>query len=265
MLSGSEVAPHVDWDAIVHRVENQEESRPGESVPSRVLLLAEGWAVALSDAADGTVHVVEPELDGPKRIQELRISQLEAGDFVLLRSQGSGSLVVDVANAELGRRANDLRAAQQRWKDALRARVNTSGPSAVSRELRRLGGHRANDQNLRNWMSPRSLRTADRDDFLAILKLVGLESEMESIWGSMELLEQAHRRAGFRIRRMLIDVVANAELEPLEVEGILNFELADQDGGSLTAYRVEGIAPSMVQVNEHRLGRPVDAEDLWLG
>src|SRR5262249_8816072 len=152
-----------------------------------------------------------------------------------------------------------------RWKAALRKEVNQSTSAQVARRLRVLGASKASVENLRNWMSPRSLRTADLQDFAAIMKLVGLGRETDHIWHSMELLESAHRRAGLRIRQMLIEVVANAELEPLEVEGILDFELEVGDGGSLTAYRVEAISPTLVEVNEHRLGRPVDAEDLWLG
>ena len=263
-LDGADIVPHIDWRAIEERVGERGAARPGELVLSKVLLLTGGWAVAVSGEA-GTIRVVEPDLGGAERIPDCDVDEIEVGDFVLLRSQGGGDLVVDIANQELGADAKVLRSLQREWKIALRDSVGASTRGAVARQLRALGSKHANINNLRNWMSPRSLRTGHMDDFEAIMKLIGRESETAKFWSAMDKLENAHRRAGHRIRQMLINVVADADLQRLETEGIMEFELEDKVGGSLTAYRVEEVAPELIEVSEHRVGRLVEATDLWLG
>lgn len=262
-LDAADLAPQIDWAALSNKFADEKGSASGESVEAIVLLLAGHRAVAVSGAR-GTIHIVEPELNGPKRIRESEVNDLEVGDFVLLRSQGGGDLVVEVANQELGKSATSLRALQNEWKAALRARVAASTYSSVVSQLHRLGAVRASPQNLRNWMSPRSLKTANIEDFVGIMKLIGREGEINRFWDAMNLLDNAHRRAGHSIRRMLISVVADADLRLLDTEGVMEFELKAKDGGRLTAIRVEAIAPDPIQVGENRIGRLVSAGDLWL-
>lgn len=263
LLDGSDLVPRIDWGAITDKVGASDEPRTAESVAARVLMLTGGRAVAVS-AARGTIHVVEPELEGAKRIREAEVHDLEVGDFVLLRSQGGGDLVVEVANQELGDSASALRALQDEWKAALRARVTASTYTSVATQLQRLGTVRANAQNLRNWMSPRSLKTASIEDFSGIMKLIGREADTDRFWEAMTKLDNAHRKAGHSIRRMLISVVASSDLRRLESEGTMEFQLPAQGGGRLTAFRIEAIAPEFVDVAENRVGRLVDAGDLWL-
>ncbi len=263
LVEGTDLVPQIDWAAISNKFNDVRGPASGELVEARVLLLAGDRAVAVSGAR-GTVHIVEPELDGPKRIRESEVNDLEVGDFVLLRSQGGGDLVVEVANQELGPNAPSLRALQKEWKAALRSRVAASTYPSIAAQLVRLGAARASTQNLRNWMSPRSLKTANKEDFAGIMQLIGREDETDRFWEAMTVLDNAHRRAGHSIRRMLISVVADADLRLLETEGAMEFELKAKEGGRLTAIRVEAIAPDLVQVGENRIGRLVSAGDLWL-
>lgn len=262
-LDGVDLVPRIDWAALSNRFSEIPVAGSGELVEARVLMLTNDRAVAVSGAR-GTIHIVEPELEGPKRIRESEVDDLEVGDFVLLRSQGGGDLVVEVANQALGSDAASLRVMQREWKTALRNRVAEATLAFVVDRLRQFGAQRASAQNLRNWMSYRSLKTADFDDFASIMKFLGREADADRFWTAMSKLDNAHRRAGHTIRKMLIKVVTNADLAPLEAKGMMQFNLPAKGGGSLTAFRVDGIAPDLLQVSENRLGRLVGAGDLWL-
>lgn len=263
LLDGRELVPRIDWSAVADKVTAARDLRPSDVVTARVLMLTGGCAVAVSETR-GTVHVVEPELQGPRRIREAEVCDLEVGDFVLLRSQGGGDLVVEVANQILGVDATLLRALQREWKSALRAHVAASTYPSVAAQLRGAGALRANTQNLRNWMSPRSLKTANYEDFAGIMKLIGRAPDAPRFWAAMEKLDNAHRRAGHKIRQMLIKVVGSADLRQLEADGTMEFHLESKDGGRLTAFRVDAVAPDLVDIAEHRVGKLVEAGDLWL-
>lgn len=262
-VAAEDVAPSVDWMAIADRVGRASEDH-GEIVDASILLLAQGWAVAISAEVDSTVRVVEPDLVGDQRIQEIPAAEVEEGDYILLRSHGGGELIVALADKDLGERAVSLRSSQRTWKDALRAEVRRSSPAEVVRRLKKLGSPRANYLNLRNWQSARFLRTHDPADFNAIMTLVGMGDAAQSIWEEMGVITNAHRRAGHRITKLLREAVAEADLSSLVSKGVMEFQLEGQDVGNLTVCRVDAVAPTTTEVNEHSVGRRVPAEDLWL-
>ena len=164
----------------------------------------------------------------------------------------------------LGDRAVGLRSSQRAWKETLRTEVRRSSPGEVVKRLKELGSTRANYLNLRNWQSARFLRTHDRADFNAIMRLVGMGNAAESVWEEMGILTIAHRRAGYRITKLLREAVSEADLSWLVDEGIMEFQLEGQEVGSLTVCRIDAVSQSTIEVNEHSLGRLVPAEDLWL-
>lgn len=265
-LEGSDLAPTIDWAALADRVRDRDETPSNGIVDARVFVLAGGMAVALEVGDDSKVHTVEPDLEGAKRIADVSVDDLEESDYLLLRSQGAGDLVVEVADEILGTgRSAELRGIQASWKSDLRSLVAQRSPVEIIARLKRAGSQRANYLNLRNWMSPRSLRTWDIKDFAAIMTVIGKADQTERIWAAMGALDSAHRKAGFRIRSMLTEIVAEADLGRLITKGRMSFRLPDQHGGKLTAYRIESINPDIIQVDEDRLSRVVPAEDFWLG
>ena len=98
----------------------------------------------------------------------------------LLRSEGGGDLVVAVADAILGPGGRiRLREMQAAMEVSACGRLVDETAASLARGRRSSGGTapiRANRSNLANWCSPRSLRTEDEQDFLAIMRAVGLES-----------------------------------------------------------------------------------------
>src|SRR5581483_7424688 len=111
---------------ITDRVGRDEDDHHSYTVKARVLLLAGGWAVAVSGDDDSTVRIVEPDLSPEQRIQELLTADVQAGDYILLRTHGGGELISALADYDLGIRAAALRETQRRWKMALVASVANS-------------------------------------------------------------------------------------------------------------------------------------------
>jgi hypothetical protein len=162
---------------------------------------------------------------------------------------------VAVANLILGSAAQALREMQEGWKSRLRSLVEELGVAGVVSKLKQHGSVRANRSNLANWCSPRSLRTEDKQDFLAIMRTIGLEAEATEFWKAMGRLDGAHLRAGQAIRDQLEEEAENADLSLLEEQGRTDFTLA-QGGGTLTAFRVEEVSPEIVSVPYQQLGDP---------
>jgi hypothetical protein len=213
------------------------------------------------EAADGaSILTIDLEADeSTERIARIQTSDVRPGTFLLLRTSGGGDYVVAEADQYfLKDRAAELRARQQEWKTLLRNEVRKDGLLGVSLKLIDLGSASAEEINVRNYLSPRSIRTRVPEDFRAIMRLVGLGDKWESYWEMMGEIDHAHRLAGHRIRRQLLRRLAELDLTELERVGRLDITLTDVDAGGLTAYRVIDVSPDQQIVSISRLGHPFD-------
>src|SRR5690606_16605508 len=93
------------------------------------------------------------------------------------------------------------------WKTKLRIEVERYGTWIVSSRLQRRGSARADEANLRNWMSPRRIAPQNKEDFDAILRLVGIDHRDTSLWMHAEAVRKAHHAAGQAVRRELLEQV----------------------------------------------------------
>jgi hypothetical protein len=227
-------------------------------VDARMYLLASGCATFLAASEESRVPTLEPDAPEDSRLVYVAPPDIGPGTVLLLRSEGGGDLVVAVADAILGTDAPPLRAMQERWKSRLRALVAERGVAQVVAELKKHGSNRANRSNLANWCSPRSLRTDDEQDFLAIMRTAGLEADAAKFWKAMGKLDRAHRRAGREIREQLEEQARKADLTALEEQGRADFSLPE-GGGALTAFRVEEVSSDVVSVPYQHLGDPFEA------
>jgi hypothetical protein len=246
----------VDWELLSRELPaGAGAGDPAESVETRLLLLADGRAAFVGALEDSRVQVLDPEAQSGKRIDWIPTGEIAPGAFVMLRSEGGGDLIVTVADLLLGAAAPRLREMQAGWKVRLAKQISSHGLDATVRALRALGSARASRGNVLNWVSPRSLRTADEADFFAVMRLTGLAAEERAYWNAMGKLDQAHRRAGFKIRDELEQEAEKADLVELQTKGTLDFTLPD-GGGTLTAFRVEDISPQTYTVPYQQLGEP---------
>lgn len=260
-----EAWPEVDWVGIAQRATQPftagQDYEDHERVEARLYSLRSGYAVFL-EAADGSSSlVIDLEEDDESRVKRVKTENLVPGMFVLLRTEGGGDYVAAIADRLLGDRASPYRTAQKAWKSKLRVKVSQGDLLSTSIQLLELGSNRANEGNLRNWLSERSIRTQDKRDFLAILRLIELEKEVDGYWGMMGEIQTAHHRAGQIVRDRLLDLVRAADISKLETKGRMDFSLPEVEGGQLTAFLVEGRAPTTTQVPASRCGRPFIGEE----
>lgn len=233
-----------------------------------VLLLLEGAAGVFIDASDeGKILTIDLEADGGvditgrklSRLRRIQASNIEPGIFVLLRTGGGGDYLVPIADKFLGEHAQTMRGCQANWKSLLRERVGAKGAFETSIELLDLGSIRAEESNVRNWISYRNIGPQDVRDFEAIMKLIGLEEHVAEYWTNTEAIRSAHMKAGFHIRRLLLKIVDGADLSTLERTGRMEFELTGGDAGSLTAFRVLAISKKTYRVASSHIGEPFEA------
>lgn len=260
-IAAHDFQPSVELSSVVRIVRNSsDEGSWNDDVPVRVAALAGEWAVFLE--RDDTSTVLTLDIDGDESdLERVPASAVGAGTYVVLRTEGGGDYIIPLADRILGDQAATLRATQRAWKDLLRDRVRQSDLLRVCLELLDRGSRRADEQNLRNWMSPRSIQTQDPADFEAIMRLIGWESIATETWNAMTTIRRAHRLAGNQIRRQLLEKVRAADLGELERQGWMQFELDDADGGSLTVFRVEQILDESMSVPVSWVGHPFPIEE----
>lgn len=270
-LDPADFLPSIDWDSVLRivsarNVGHSNDANEEEYVSARLFQL-EGEIVVPLDAAESaraTVLMLNHEEDDP--VQRVPVSSIEAGMFLLVRTGGGGEYIVSVADRVLGAHAVRARKVQRDWKDRLRRKVRQNGLHQIVQQLKDLGSKRANDVNVRNWMSYRSIKTQDREDFHAIMRLTGLAEKSDDFWNTMELIDGAHRSAGHLIRQQLLEEVRKTNLQDLEKLGEMDFELPRAEGVHLTAIRIQGAHSQTVDVDVAKLGHPVEMDgNQWLG
>jgi hypothetical protein len=263
-VESDDVLPRIYWHDLADRVGRDEPTYGEEQVPAYMLLLAGGFATYVEASDDAFVYVVDPIAPPTQRIRKHGTETITEGMHVLVRREGGGDYVSATADKLLGEAAQSLRKKQADWKQRLRTHVESAGIGRTVNELRQLGAARASTSNVRHWMGRHSLRTDDFADFSAVLRLVGLEPVEREYWDAMGRLDSAHRSAGFFIRQLLLRQVIRADLEPLQASGRMDFQL--EQGGTMTAFRVEQKSPEAILVPVGRLGKPFAVEpDLWQG
>jgi hypothetical protein len=264
--------PELDWEAIArHALEGTsgEPMRQGqELLETRLFSLSGGFAVFLDVTNRSTSLVIDPAAHGIEQVRRVLSDDIEPGTYLLRRTEGGGDYIVPLADQILAEKARPHRAMQSHWKGRLRQVVAASSEAEASRRLMDvslrlidLGSQRADEANLRHWMSARSIGTRDKRDFQAIMELVGLGSEGDRYWSVMRQILAAHHQAGRRIRRRLIERVRAVDLGSMERQGRFDFVLPDAEGGQLSAFLVEARAPARTFVPAPKEGHLFVRED----
>jgi hypothetical protein len=256
----ADLLPVVDWRSLGQKMAAAELQNPLESAEATLILLEGDTAVFLESADGGSVLTIDLDADeSTERIARITTNEVRPGTYLLLRTSGGGDYIVTEADRHfLRERASEVREAQQRWKALLRQEVQKDGILAVGLRLIDLGSSSAELMNVRNYMSPRSLRTRAPEDFKAIMRLVGLGEDWERYWDMMGEIDHAHRHAGHRIRRQLLRRLEQLDLTELERVGRMEIALPEVDAGGFTAFRVLDVAPDRHLVSIHRLGHPFE-------
>lgn len=258
-ISAEEILPTVDWNQITKGFSSPastEETQ--EEVEAFLFLLEGGFAVCLD--ADASAMVIDFDEDEESWANRMAVKNIKADMFLLLRTEGGGDSIIPVADRIMGQEAAPARECQRNWKSRLRRAVRINGLFETSIHLLDLESEKADEGNVRNWMSDRTIKPRDYKDFSAIMKLVGLADKTLEYWNTMQVIDSAHRKAGRYIRKLLLKQVLSADLRKLEQLGKMEFELPQADGGSMTAFRVTGISPESMRVPASQIGHPFKLE-----
>jgi hypothetical protein len=253
-----DIDPIMNWENIVAQ---QKGGDYGGQVMCRVFSFPRGYAAFIPTGKNRTVEVVELQEAGEAVVHRRKdVDKIEPGDYVLLRIEGGGSLVKEVANNLMGDRQEELRRMEKEWKSKLREEVEKKGDIEVAIKLLDLGGEKVNESNLRNWITDRVISPSSRDDMEAILRLLGMEERLERYWKGMQVIRECHRKAGREIRKALVERVSDAEVDELESEGIQKINLGDRGGGELGILRVEEMSPDEYEVPDYKVRTPFERD-----
>jgi hypothetical protein len=262
----------LDWEAIARRALEGPDGEPARQGPelleTRLFSLSGGFAVFLDVTNHSKSLVIDPTAHGVLQVRRVFSDDIEPETYLLRRTEGGGDYIVPLADQILAEKAGPHRAMQRHWKERLRQVVAASTETEASGRLMDvglrlidLGSQRADEANLRHWMSARCIGTRDKRDFQAIMGLVGLGSEADRYWSVMRQILAAHHQAGSRIRRRLIEQVRAVDFGSTERQGRIDFVLPDAEGGKLSAFLVEARAPTRTLVPAQKEGQLFVRED----
>ena len=265
LIGADEVRPVLDIASIMRRAVDGigagSDDPSVEPVDVRVLHLEQDMAVFVLAAEGVSELIVDLRDEAERLVHRVQTVNLEPGMAVLVRTEGGGDYIVAAADRIMADEADELRRRQRHWKRLLSDLAEKQGVAELVARLKATGSRIANYQNLRNWMSPRSIRTQNKEDFDTIFRVMGLPEEANQYWSMMAVIDRAHRLAGKLIRRRLLELVQSADLSPLRTEGRQDFELPGEvGGGSLTAIRIVAISSEVIEAHPgavHRLVRLV--------
>lgn len=261
VINPDDLLPTLDISRIIADVKNHANyEEDDEYINARLFLLEGDLAVLLEADESSSVLVLDLDEDRSNSLIRVRTNDIEIGSFILLRTSGGGDYILPIANRIMEDYSDIARERQKVWKEKLRGLVRQYGIIHVVSELRQRGSTRANETNVRNWMSFRSIKTQDYIDFNAIMEFIGLNESGEDYWKTMEVIDRAHKSAGFHIRKLLLEKVKKSNLEKLERLGMMEFQIPDEDAGSITAFRIIAISDKVMQVSTIRIGYPFSAD-----
>jgi hypothetical protein len=240
-----------------------------ETMPARLCHLSGNRAVFVAADDGATSLIIDTSETGRASVRRALTDELEPGYYLLLRTSGGGDFIAPLADRILGDFAAMRRAQQAEWKERLifiaSERFGSLGrrelSSKIASELRSQELSQARPANVHYWMTAKCISPRKAEDFAAILTFAGLEGRTQEFQSAMDEIDRAHKRAGFLIRKMLLQKIADTSLESLERDGEMVFDLGDQDGGTLSAFQIAGIQEEEFEVPADRIGVLMDTEE----
>lgn len=256
--------PEFDFSYMISKAWNSyEENKNDEEFVEAIIGYLENDQIVFLDVDDSSeIRIIDVE-DEETPIKKIKVKDVIPDMFVLLKTSGGGDYIVPIADSIMGTHASELRTIQKKWKDGLRNLYYTNGCDWLVKELKEKGCEIANYMNIRNWMSYRSIKTRNFKDFKTILEVIGMAESPEEVWEKMNLITQAHRKAGFHITNLLLMEAKKMDFDDLVSQGMMELVLPDKDAGSITAFRIKALSDKTdsVLVSPHKINIPMDVDE----
>jgi hypothetical protein len=244
-------------------------SSTDETVAAKICHLSGNRAVLVAADEGATSLIIDTSVTGHSVVRRAPTDELQPGLYLLVRTSGGGDFIAPLADRILGKLSAKRREQQSEWKHQLAAtatqRFGTISrrelAARVASELRLQGRSEIRPANVHYWMSAKCISPRKAEDFAAVMNFAGLQGRTEEFWVAMNEIDRAHKRAGFLIRRMLLQKTAQASLEPLERDGEMVFDLGDQAGGTLSAFQITSVEDVGFEIAVDRIGILLDMEE----
>ncbi|MEJ9221169.1 hypothetical protein P4H46_23615 [Paenibacillus glucanolyticus] len=231
-----------------------------ECVNAKLVGLTDAKGILFEDHSLKNIWTISLQAD--EQVSKCSVNELDTDCYLLIRTSTGRDYIQIKADEFLGIKAAKIRQRHSAWKKRLRNYTSKYHPDKICRYLRRHGGIRANETNLRNWASDDNIKPREYNDFLALMMLLKLEDHAKKLWKEADDLFRAHQRAGTVIRNLLIQEIKKSNLSKLELEQKMTFSLPDAENATFTAYKIEYISKSVYQVHPHQLRELIDLYNL---
>jgi len=231
-------------------------------VPANYMLFCDGTGTFLPESGRVLTLPADGEVADESDLCTVRVEDVCEGDFIVLRSGGSGLLLDDASERIMGRAGNEsLFEMATDWKEALDALLVTHSNEEVARALRERG-EPTSAASIHQWIGPDVLGPGNERVFRELISLLA-----DSRWNSLQDLRGVRHKAGNLIRQDLFKALfsrfgnGNGKLsdrESIHVEGDIGVELL--------ILRVSSVDRDTSHVHSSRLGQMDDLKgNKWLG
>ncbi len=248
------------WSSLSKVSLNQREYSDQEyNVKARLIELSDGGHLFLKDDQKVTeisdiLHGLASLEDYGKRFPRKQVTSLEDGDYILLRTHGSGDYLVEIADKLIKKdKKQGLRQDALSWKPRLKAALEKYGVSLVHQKLAEKGHSLSFKEYIWQWTTDEVMSPGTDSRFfelIGILSDLGQLSDVQDIvgyatkkWESMIKLKQYHAKAGNYIRRMLLNKLKEMIGSGNNIRDGYELRLDGVESGSMTVYLVSDVDP----------------------
>lgn len=248
--------PREMLDRLLRRFDEEDISRQqaiaGGEVAATAFLVANDKVLLLREGG----HPKVLQLERPLHISAKAVSELEAGDIVLLRNESA-----DV-------RAEFQDPLHDEWKAQLSMRIELGLADEIRDSLKR-AGHSHTMVTIRNWCEA-SHGPEKRKTFEALMMCLDLD-RIDERWATINAFREIGHEAGFSASEDLRNrfrKLDDAEIAQLKSGGLVEKRFGSGVGSqaSMVAVTVEGVLARSLRAKQHLLGRimPIPEDLLWL-
>ena len=239
-------------------------------VPARGILLANGAHVFLRD--DSKAVEISDLLEGRrslddfgKRLPRTPVRQLQTGDLIVLRVQGSGEYLVEVAD-DLMRKDGKagLRESAIDWKPMLKDILTEYGSRWLLQQLEKRAFHLANHSYLWKWTTDEVISPQKESHFYEIIAILddcgralGERDVLEAAqrrWEEMKELKHYHQKAGQQIRGNLLSRLRTIIDSRPMIGSEYELQIPGVSAGTMAIVRIAAVDTEVVSIPYHRAG-----------
>ncbi len=216
----------------------------------RYLFLKDGQKVIeVSDIATKNKAIYDIGKKFPRKL----VNELDDGDYLLLRTDGSGDYLHEVADNLMKKdKLFDLRLDALSWKPYLKSALEKHGSFEIQKRLA-LKGHKLSSNNyVWIWTTDEVISPESDLRFLALIEVLGNLGELQETdvikyssmkWELMQKLKKYHAKAGGLIRQMLLNKLKQTIDSNVEIHDGFELKLSGVDSGIMRVCRVTGVSP----------------------